>query len=725
MAENKKISKITLLDGTTYDIKDANASSAITFDGTYDPTTNKAATVSTVTDKINTLDGIISGSAGAGKTLTAFSQTDGKVSATFGNISITKSQISDYPEIEGTITKVTAGTGLSGGGSSGSITLNHSNSVTAKTTQGLYPIKFDAQGHITGSGNAVTELPASDVKAWAKADTKPSYTANEVGAIATTAIGAANGVAPLNASSKIDSTYLPSYVDDVLEYTSKSDFPATGESGKIYVDKSTNLTWRWGGSSYVEISPSIGLGETHSTAFYGDYGKTAYDHASAKGSAFTSGLYKITTNDQGHVTAATAVVKSDITGLGIPGSDTTYSLSGALSSHKFTSTLTPSSGSGTTSEITFVAGSNVTLTDDTINKKITIAATDTTYESKAASSGGTAVSLVTTGEKYTWNNKSDLTLGTTETTAAKGNHVHAITLASDSGTSSITLAGNTKYKLTAGGNSVIFTMPVIPEDTDTHRPIQVNGTEILGDNTTALNLKAGSNITLSNSSGTVTIDATDTNTWRPIGTGATDAAAGNHTHSIDLATDTGTSSITLASAGKYKLTAGGQSVVFTMPTIPDVSGKIDTAGTGLSKSGTTLNHSNSISAGTASEGGSSRTLAFGGTFNIPSVSYDAQGHITSKGSITLTMPANPDTDTDKKTSSSDSSSKLYIIGATTQSSDGQTTYSNSKVYETAGVLTADNYLATLTYSGTPPAATGADSALVNSLYNLGWQDCIV
>ena len=88
----------------------------------------------------------------------------------------------------------------------------------------------------------------------------------------------------------------------------------------------TNLTYRWGGSSYVEISPSLALGTTSSTAFRGDYGNAAYVHAvTNKGSAFASGLYKITTNAEGHVTAATAVVKSDITALGIPGSDTTYS----------------------------------------------------------------------------------------------------------------------------------------------------------------------------------------------------------------------------------------------------------------------------------------------------------------------------------------------------------------------------------------------------------------
>ena len=90
---------------------------------------------------------------------------------------------SGYTTNVGTITGVTAGSGLSGGGSSGSVTLNHSNSVTAQTTQALYPIKIDAQGHISAYGTAVTSLPASDVSAWAKAATKPTYTASEVGAL--------------------------------------------------------------------------------------------------------------------------------------------------------------------------------------------------------------------------------------------------------------------------------------------------------------------------------------------------------------------------------------------------------------------------------------------------------------------------------------------------------------------------------------------------------------
>ena len=86
-------------------------------------------------------------------------------------------------------------------------------------------------------------------------------------------------VAFLNDSGKIPESQLPSYVDDVLEYSSKSLFPETGESGKIYVDTSTNLMYRWSGSTYVNTNTSLALGETSSTAYRGDRGKTAYEHS--------------------------------------------------------------------------------------------------------------------------------------------------------------------------------------------------------------------------------------------------------------------------------------------------------------------------------------------------------------------------------------------------------------------------------------------------------------
>jgi hypothetical protein len=90
-----------------------------------------------------------------------------------------------------------------------------------------------------------------------------------------------NNVEGLLDSGTIASRYLPSYVDDVIEYTSKSNFPTTGESGKIYVDTTNNLTYRWSGSAYVEISKSLALGETSATAYPGNKGKEAHELASA------------------------------------------------------------------------------------------------------------------------------------------------------------------------------------------------------------------------------------------------------------------------------------------------------------------------------------------------------------------------------------------------------------------------------------------------------------
>ena len=101
---------------------------------------------------------------------------------------------------------------------------------------------------------------------------------------------------------------------------------------------------------------------------------------------------------------------------------------------------------------------------------------DTTYESKSAASGGTAVSLVTTGEKYTWNNKSNLTIGTTAGTAAEGNHTHTLTIASDSGTSALDMTANTKYKITAGGSTYIFKTPAGGSTYTAGTGLTLNGT---------------------------------------------------------------------------------------------------------------------------------------------------------------------------------------------------------------------------------------------------------
>lgn len=272
-----------------------------------------------------------------------------------------------------------------------------------------------------------TSMPASDVYAWAKAPTKPSYSKAEVGlgnvdntadsaksVKYATSAGSAGAVAWANVSGKpstfapsahnhndlyyteaevdgklsgkansshkhgagditsvnasaitgvIAAANLPSFVDDILDgyygsdgifyknydaSTKKYSDAYTGESGKIYVNLNDNKTYRWTGSKYVVVSETIALGETASTAYRGDRGAVAYNHAAAHGSAFGAGLYKITTNAQGHVTAATAVQKSDITALGIPAQDTNTwnALKGATASAAGSAGYAPAPAAG-------------------------------------------------------------------------------------------------------------------------------------------------------------------------------------------------------------------------------------------------------------------------------------------------------------------------------------------------------------------------------------------
>lgn len=104
---------------------------------------------------------------------------------------------------------------------------------------------------------------------------------------------------------KVPSAQLPAYVDDVLEYANFAAFPATGESGKIYVALNTNLTYRWSGTAYVEISKSLALGETADTAYRGDRGKTAYDHSQTTGNPHGTTAAQVSNTPAGSVAATT------------------------------------------------------------------------------------------------------------------------------------------------------------------------------------------------------------------------------------------------------------------------------------------------------------------------------------------------------------------------------------------------------------------------------------
>jgi len=381
------------------------------FDGTYNPTTNKIATVGTVSNAVNALTGGEIGESGTGKTITSLTQTAGNVSATFENISIVRSQIRDFPTLGMASTK------------------DVDTSISSSSTSTDLPTSSAVASFVEGKGYMLSNLK-----------------------------GSANGVAELDTNGKVPSSQLPSYVDDVLEFQTRDDFPSTGESGKIYVNLANNATYRWSGSTYVLIGTSLTLGETSSTAYRGDYGKAAYDHAYAKGSAYTNGLYKFTTNQEGHVTNAVVVNKSDITGLGIPSQDTTYTLrQDSTDRHKIifegsddsSTTITiPDSGSVTSvstgagltgGPVTTTGTIKVSLTDET-NLTNQAAATaevaNRIYPVRLDKNGKLAV-VVPWAESQSYNTS----------------------IAVSEETSQITLAANTKYAITAGGSSYVFTTP--------------------------------------------------------------------------------------------------------------------------------------------------------------------------------------------------------------------------------------------------------------------------
>ena len=110
--------------------------------------------------------------------------------------------------------------------------------------------------------------------------------------------GQPGGLAELDSTGKVPAAQLPSYVDDVLEFSTKAQFPQIGETGKIYVSKDTNLTYRWTGTQYLEISQSLALGETPSTAYPGDKGKANRDALNSMPTKLTSYLTPTTSTGE-------------------------------------------------------------------------------------------------------------------------------------------------------------------------------------------------------------------------------------------------------------------------------------------------------------------------------------------------------------------------------------------------------------------------------------------
>ncbi|WP_174436667.1 hypothetical protein, partial [Azospirillum brasilense] len=271
--------------------------------------------------------------------------------------------------------------------------------ATAARSDHVHPM----QTSVSGNAGTATKLASAVTINNVPFDGSAGITINAVDStarIATSEKGAANGVTPLGSDGKVPASYLPSYVDDVLEFSATGNFPAPGETGKIYVATGTNKTYRWSGSGYVEISASPGSTDAVPEGAANLYFTTARAAAAAP--------VKTVAGKSGDVTLS----KADV-GLGSV-DNTADSAKAVASAAKLTAARTISLTGGVTGSVTTdLSGAvsiNATVTQDANNR------------------------FVTDAEKATWNGKATVGSVTpsapgtaavgTSGQAARADHVH-------------------------------------------------------------------------------------------------------------------------------------------------------------------------------------------------------------------------------------------------------------------------------------------------------------
>ena len=379
---------------------------------------------------------------------------------------------------------------------------------------------------------------------------------------------------------------------------------------------------------------SLTLGTSSSTAFRGDYGNSAYAHAvTNKGAAFASGLYKITTNAEGHVTAATAVAKADITGLGIPAQDTTYS---AMTDSEI------QAGTSTTARLITPAKFRANIDNKTWMGTCATAAA-TAAKVVSVDTGFLLVKGARIGIKFTNSNSAeDVTLNV-NSTGAKSIYYNN-TVYTGTSTTVCGYANRYTFYVYDGTNWIWDSQGT---DSNTTYSAMSSSELTTGTATTSRVVRADYLKTGIDSLITAKGYTTNTGTVTKVSTGA-GLTGGDVTTTgtikANLASETkstlASASITTTSSRQYAVNLDSNSKLSVNVPWTDTNTKVTSVGNHYAPSADS-------SAALSADASSSTSATWGSTDLVTGVNLqrDAKGHVTGITVDSIQMPANPNTDT--------------------------------------------------------------------------------